>query len=145
MGLVYLIHANGGLPNGTRLARHYIGYTDDRSSLLRRVGHHRAGSGARVVRAYSEAGLDWRVVRVWEGASRTFERQLKNRHEAPRFCPCCSLETGQPFKLAWPDGRPARASRYELETMRSGLAWARSAAASGLRCRDIALRLRTAA
>lgn len=125
MGLVYLLHVDGGLRNGPRVAGHYIGYSEDRRSLEQRLAHHRSGNGARIVRAYNEAGLEWTLARVWEGASRTFERELKNRHEAPRFCPCCSRRSGAAFRNVWPADRPQRTTRFELETMRSGLLWLR--------------------
>jgi hypothetical protein len=38
------------------------------------------------------AGITWRVARVWWGADRAFERRLKNRHGAGRFCPICRGE-----------------------------------------------------
>jgi hypothetical protein len=36
-----------------------------------------------------ERGITWQLVRTWEGG-RKFERQLKNRKEAPRLCPVCA-------------------------------------------------------
>ena len=67
-------------------AHHYIGWT---SSLKRRLNHHRNGSGARLMRAVAEAGIEWSCVRTWEG-DRTFERKLHNQHGGARFCPRCN-------------------------------------------------------
>jgi len=38
-----------------------------------------------------ERGITWRLVRTWKGG-RKFERQLKNRKDAPKLCVICSGE-----------------------------------------------------
>jgi predicted GIY-YIG superfamily endonuclease len=68
-------------------AHHYIGWAKD---LDRRLEHHRAGTGANLMRVVGEAGIGWSVARVWPGEGRDFERRLKNTHNVRRYCPVCS-------------------------------------------------------
>jgi|GEM_PF-4575612 len=65
--------------------QHYIGYSED---LFIRLKFHAAGQGARIMEVLAERGIRWALVRTWDGG-RKLERQLKNRHEAPRLCPIC--------------------------------------------------------
>ena len=81
-GTVYLIH----FERRYRHAGHYIGWARD---LNGRLWHHRHGTGARLMQVLKEAGIGWEVVRTWEDEPRSFERKLKNRHDAPRLCPIC--------------------------------------------------------
>jgi predicted GIY-YIG superfamily endonuclease len=81
-GGVYLIHFDRRYKH----AGHYVGYANN---IEGRVAHHRRGSGANLMRVVNEAGITWSVARVWEGASRTFERRCKNR-AATMLCPVCS-------------------------------------------------------
>jgi hypothetical protein len=86
--MVYLIHFDvplGDLCNPRGRAQHYIGYTED---LEQRLEQHRNGNGSAIMAAVSEAGIPWRLVRVWEGG-RDVERRLKRQHNAPRLCPIC--------------------------------------------------------
>ena len=85
--MVYLIHFSEKLHH----AQHYIGYVE--YDLLQRIALHRASRGARLLAALNERGIDWKVVRVWRGADRHFERKLKNYKKARCFCPVCRLET----------------------------------------------------
>jgi len=80
--MIYLLH----FQKPYKHARHYIGYTDD---LKTRLARHRAGNGARLIQVINQAGIDWRLVRLWKG-SRTDERRLKNIKNAPRLCPICN-------------------------------------------------------
>jgi len=86
-GTVYLLHFEPGLPNGNRVVRHYLGWTD--GDVDARVALHVAGRGSPLVRAVIAAGGTVTVERTWPGVDRHFERRLKNRHEAPRLCPNC--------------------------------------------------------
>ena len=82
---VYLLHFSERIsPNHT--TQHYIGYTDD---LARRLEEHRAGAGSRLCEVAKERGIDFVLVRTWEG-DRGKERQLKNWHSGPRLCPLCN-------------------------------------------------------
>jgi predicted GIY-YIG superfamily endonuclease len=87
-GTIYLIHFErpiGDLQNPHGYAQHYLGWTDDLSS---RIEAHRSGNGSALMAAVNRAGIDWRVVRVWQG-DRALERKLKNRKNAPKLCPIC--------------------------------------------------------
>ena len=80
--MVYLIHFSRKLHH----AGHYLGYA---SNLDNRIERHRSGDGAKLLRAVQEAGIDWEVVRTWEG-DRTLERRLKRQKNAGKLCPICS-------------------------------------------------------
>jgi predicted GIY-YIG superfamily endonuclease len=84
MGYVYLIHFNEKLHH----AQHYIGYTDD---LNARMDRHMAGLGSKLIKAVIEAGITFKIAKVWEG-DRSLERSLKNKKKARLFCPCCAGE-----------------------------------------------------
>jgi len=67
--------------------RHYLGSTED---LGRRLEEHRAGRGARLTEVIQAQGIGFVLARTWRGGSRTLERFLKRRKEAPRLC--CPIE-----------------------------------------------------
>src|SRR2546428_2800593 len=81
---VYLIHLDTPLKH----ARHYLGFSED---LPERVKKHRTGQGAAFMRAISKQGINWHVSRIWDG-DRTFERMLKDQHNASHLCPTCMQE-----------------------------------------------------
>lgn len=78
---VYLLHFDRPYHH----ARHYIGCT---SNLAQRLRDHRAGRGARLMEVIVQAGISFRVARVWDGG-RTVERKLKDRKNAGDLCPIC--------------------------------------------------------
>ncbi len=88
--VVYLIHFDrlyipypgAPLRDG---AGHYCGWTTD---LAARLARHAAGNGARLVAVVHQAGISWRLARVWPGP-RERERQLKRQGGASRRCPLC--------------------------------------------------------
>lgn len=80
---VYLIHFDQPYKH----ARHYIGYADQ---LEQRIKHHKHGTGARLLQIVNQAGITWQVTRTWQGASRSFERKLKNNKHSARLCPVCN-------------------------------------------------------
>jgi len=87
-GEIYLIHFSepiGDLTNPKGQAQHYIGWSQN---LEARLEAHRNGTGAAILRAVTEAGIDWRVVRKWKG-TRDDERALKDRHQHSFYCPVC--------------------------------------------------------
>ena len=87
-GAVYLLHLHPGLPiTGNRVARHYLGFAEQ--SVERRLQEHLEGRGSPLVAAAAAHGSRVTIARTWPGRGRTFERQLKRRHEAPRLCPVC--------------------------------------------------------
>lgn len=79
---VYLIHFSQSLCH----ARHYVGWAE---SVDRRLEHHRNGTGANLLRVLNGLGIEYQVVRTWEGEDRTFERKLKDTHHTARYCPVC--------------------------------------------------------
>lgn len=79
--MVYLIH----FEQKYKHAGHYLGYTNN---LERRMKEHRDKVGARLIEVIENAGIDWKVVRVWDG-DRDLEGRLKSRHNGPRLCPIC--------------------------------------------------------
>jgi hypothetical protein len=97
-GTVYLLH----FASPYRHARHYIGWA---RNLEARLAHHRAGTGARLTAAASEAGIPFEVVRLWPGEDRHFERRLHNRKSGPRLCPICATQRALPLEG---HGRPRR-------------------------------------
>ncbi len=83
MGYVYLIHFEQPFHH----AQHYIGWTE--SDVEERFKRHFQSGGSKLLRAVKAAGIEFRIVRVWENVDRNFERQLKNRKKAKDLCPCC--------------------------------------------------------
>jgi len=81
VGTVYLLHFD----RPYRHAGHYTGWSKD---LPTRLAEHAAGGGARLTAVVRSAGIGWQLARTWT-ADRGFERRLKNRHGASRYCPIC--------------------------------------------------------
>lgn len=81
---VYLIHFDQPYKH----ARHYTGFCEA-DDPAERIAEHAAGRGARLLAVIKEAGITWRVARVYPGATRTDERQMK-KHSAARRCPLCT-------------------------------------------------------
>lgn len=65
--MVYLIHFDRPLGH----ARHYIGYAATPATLERRIAHHKAGTGARLLKVAADAGIDFHIARVWDDGDRT--------------------------------------------------------------------------
>lgn len=85
-GTIYLLHFSAPYCH----AKHYLGWTE--GPIEERLARHSAGQGARLLEVITAAGLTFELTRTWEG-TRELERQLKNRHEAPRLCPLCQAQT----------------------------------------------------
>jgi hypothetical protein len=81
---VYLLHFDERYEH----AGHYTGFAEG-SGLLKRLGEHQQGRGARLVEVITQAGIGFRVARLWPGVTRARERQLKNQGGASRRCPIC--------------------------------------------------------
>jgi predicted GIY-YIG superfamily endonuclease len=79
---VYLLHFDRPYQH----ARHYTGYAKD---IDARLAAHAAGRGARLMEVVQQAGITWRLARVWPEADRAKERRLKNSGSATRYCPIC--------------------------------------------------------
>lgn len=109
-GTVYLLHLDPPLKH----ARHYVGWT---SNLDERLEAHRAGRGARLLEAVKEAGGSFHLVRTWAG-SRSLERAIKDRKEAPKLCPGCSPS---PKPVARGRSAPAAARREPAAAAEAGV------------------------
>lgn len=99
---VYLIHFDQPYKH----ARHYVGWA---YCLLRRLRRHGTPYGANLIRVITEAGIGWRVARVWQGADRAFERKLKNWAKPMRICPVCNPKLKRHLTRSpkWPRGEAA--------------------------------------
>lgn len=115
---VYLLHF---VPR-FKHAGHYLGWADD---IGERLKEHRAGRGARLTKAASKAGCLLRLVRVWDGENREFERSLKGRGKTgkahtgtlARLCPECKKEKACELRTgAREDGRGTGAGRPRATT-----------------------------
>lgn len=80
---LYLIHFEQKYEH----ARHYLGLSND---VKRRLEEHRSGQGNPLMKAVTEAGISWEVVRTWKHADRMLEVQLKSRHNSKLLCPVCN-------------------------------------------------------
>jgi predicted GIY-YIG superfamily endonuclease len=82
-GTIYLLHFSEPLKH----ARHYLGWTDDLPTRLRR---HARGRGSKLMAAVVAAGITFEVVRTWTEVTRHDERRLKMNSHVPRKCPVCN-------------------------------------------------------
>jgi predicted GIY-YIG superfamily endonuclease len=83
IGTTYLLHFSRPFHH----ARHYTGWTQ---YLAYRLRLHRTGqSGVRLIRAAVDDGVRLRLAQTWPDTTRAWERELKNRHNAARYCPIC--------------------------------------------------------
>lgn len=117
---VYLIHADDGT--------HYTGYA--KSKVGERIEEHanticypptleeiqaaaemgcraswtRKGAGAHYLGVLNYKGIRWAIVRTWSGASRRFEREIKNQKKPAPLCPVCNPAT-------WKNNKPLKKKR----------------------------------
>ena len=82
IGKVYLLHFDKPYMH----ARHYLGWA---KHLEQRLEHHRAGTGANLLKVITQHGINFEVARIWENEDRNFERRLKNQGGLSRHCPIC--------------------------------------------------------
>ncbi len=99
-GTVYLLHFDQRYQH----AGHYTGWADD---LDQRLAAHQRGAGARLVEVITQAGIGFRLARIWPGASRARERSLKNSGGASRYCPICQDERKARGEFRRPGREPA--------------------------------------
>jgi hypothetical protein len=89
LGTVYLLHFDQRYEH----AGHYTGFAEssgaEGSGLLKRLGEHATGRGARLVEVITQAGISFRLARTWPSVTRARERQLKQQGGASRRCPIC--------------------------------------------------------
>lgn len=98
---VYLIHFHKPYKH----ARHYLGFTNSDTDLDKRLTDHLCGLGARLMEVITDAGIEWRCVRVWFGANRKYERSLKSRKNASLLCPECSGRNALKRANDFPNGK----------------------------------------
>jgi hypothetical protein len=68
--------------------------TPDRiAGLAATLGDHKAGQHSKLTRAVTSAGIEWRLVRVWPGATEATEKWLKDLNDRRRLCPVCTPGT----------------------------------------------------
>lgn len=84
-GTVYLLHFDRKLAH----AQHYIGWTEQSPEYRLQDHLNNRNRAARIVVAAVAAGIGVTIARVWPGETRSFERALKKRANAPRICPLC--------------------------------------------------------
>jgi hypothetical protein len=86
-GGVYLLHFEQRYEH----AGHYTGHADN---FEIRVSEQASGDGraARLMQVIAQAGIGFRLARVWPGASKGYERSLKNSGGASRYCPICQAD-----------------------------------------------------
>jgi len=83
-GTIYLLH----FERPFRHARHYLGWTEG-DRIDERLERHRSGNGSKLMRAVTNAGIDFRIARTWSG-TRHLERELKKSKNVPRqHCTIC--------------------------------------------------------
>jgi hypothetical protein len=116
-GSVYLLCFvdAAGRPARYRHAGHYLGFAEG-SRLLKRLGEHQGGRGARLLEVITQAGIGFRLARTWPGVTRARERQLKRQGGASRYCPICQAER----KARGLPTRPAGQARPAGPTTRPG-------------------------
>lgn len=79
---VYLLH----FETPYKHAKHYVGYSKD---IDARIELHRQGQAARLTQVIKAAGISFVEAKRWRNKSQAFERSLKNRGGASRYCPIC--------------------------------------------------------
>jgi hypothetical protein len=86
-GGVYLLEFSKPIGSTKHSARYYIGWAKD--SIYKRVQQHRKATerSAAITRAAVRDGAKLKVVRVWLGETRDFERKLKNRKNHKALVP----------------------------------------------------------
>ena len=83
IGSVYLVH----FARSYHGAQHYLGFSTD---IPKRVRAHRTGRGSPLLKAVTERGISWRVVRTWQRKDGYFEQSLKRGFALKDLCPVCS-------------------------------------------------------
>jgi hypothetical protein len=81
---VYLLHIEPSYQH----AGHYIGFCEE-DDPSRRLERHLSGRGSPLIKAAVGAGCKVELAHFIPGADRNFERKIKNRGSARRWCPIC--------------------------------------------------------
>ena len=76
----------------TRITNRYL--TDFQAAgLALRLAAHRAGRGSRLMAVIAEARIEFRVTRIWAGATKAHETGLKDLNNRRKLCPACTPGT----------------------------------------------------
>lgn len=81
---VYILEFERPLGSARHQARYYIGFCED-SRFNARMRHHAKGTGAKITAAAAAQGIGFRVVALFEGKGRDYERYLKRQKNTPRL------------------------------------------------------------
>jgi hypothetical protein len=125
-GIVYLLHFDElyvPYPGAPRrdCAGHYTGRVrGGPRALTRRLAQHGTAAGARLMLAVRQAGITWRLARVWPGGSGR-ERQLKQQGGASRRCPLCGVTPRAGDLPRNADGSVSRSLARDDQLARAGL------------------------
>lgn len=91
VSVIYLVHFER--PFGH--AKHYLGFTD--LTLRERFARHKSLAkirrGSALLRAVLEAGIGFKVVRIWPAGDRNEERRMKGNGKSWRCPVCCGRIT----------------------------------------------------
>ncbi len=85
-GTTYLLHFCRPI-SPAHTCQHSLGWTP--GDVADRLAEHAAGRDARLTQVALERGIAWRLVRTWEGETRTDERRHKRGAHGRRLCPLC--------------------------------------------------------
>src|SRR5882762_4293587 len=94
---VYLLHITPSYQH----AGHHIGFCEEEDPS-RRFERHLSGRGSPLIKAAIAAGCKVHVAHHFPGANRSFERKLKNRGSARRWCPSCDVKS-RPLPVCVPE------------------------------------------
>lgn len=83
---VYILHFDRPVGH----AQHYTGFS---TQIIRRIRHHRCGTGARLTQVARERGIGFKIGKLWRGPQygRSFERKIKTIAHPKRFCSICRM------------------------------------------------------
>lgn len=76
----------------TRVGRYHL-TAEQAAGVAARIAQHRAGNGARLMAVIAQAGIGFRVTRIWAGATEGTEKWLKDRNDRRVLCPECTPGT----------------------------------------------------
>ena len=74
-------------------AKHYLGFTE-KEDIDERLHDHINGNGSKLMKAVTNAGITFKIARLWYNVTRKDERRMKNNRGA-KYCPICKEEIKQ--------------------------------------------------
>ena len=94
-GFVYLLHFEEKYGH----CQHYLGWAS-KGGLKNRIQQHRDGIGSKLTIAFYDAGIPFRVARVWRHATKLQEKRIRDKANNPKLCPICAKEGREVTPLA---------------------------------------------